>query len=70
MKSTTKINPIAFEVWDSVKEYQQGGFTYLQAIARTADNMRMTQAEVSDLQKLYQRELKNQENSKELGVIA
>jgi len=70
MKSTTKINPIAFEVWDSVREYQHAGFTYLQAVARTADDMGMTQAEVSDLQKLYQRELKNQENSKELGVIA
>tara|TARA_B100001287_G_scaffold129983_1_gene109516 strand:+ start:260 stop:472 length:213 start_codon:yes stop_codon:yes gene_type:complete len=70
MKSTTIINQLAFEVWDSIKEYQLAKFSYLQAVARTADDMGMSQAEASDLYKSYERKLKSEENSKELGVIA
>tara|TARA_B100002019_G_C21019806_1_gene474211 strand:+ start:187 stop:399 length:213 start_codon:yes stop_codon:yes gene_type:complete len=70
MKSTTIINQLAFEVWDSIKEYQLAKFSYLQAVARTAEDMGMSQAEASDLYKSYERKLKSEENSKELGVIA
>ena len=70
MKSTTIINQLAFEVWDSIKEYQLAKFSYLQSVARTAEDMGMSQAEASDLYKSYERKLKSEENSKELGVIA
>ena len=70
MKSTTIINQLAFEVWDSIREYELASFSYLQAVARTADDMGITQAEASDLYKSYERKLKSEENSKELGVIA
>ena len=70
MKSTTIINQLAFEVWDSIREYELASFSYLQSVARTADDMGITQAEASDLYKSYERKLKSEENSKELGVIA
>ena len=70
MKSTTIINQLAFEVWDSITEYQLAKFSFLQSVARTADDMGMSQAEASDLYKSYERKLKSEENSKELGVIA
>jgi hypothetical protein len=70
MKSTTIINQLAFEVWDSIREYELASFSYLQAVARTADDMGITQAEASDLYKSYERKLKSEENSRELGVIA
>ena len=70
MKSTTIINQLAFEVWDSINEYQLAKFSFLQSVARTAEDMGMSQAEASDLYKSYERKLKSEENSKELGVIA
>jgi len=70
MKSTTIINQLAFEVWDSIREYELASFSYLQSVARTADDMGITQAEASDLYKSYERKLKSEENSRELGVIA
>ena len=70
MKSTTIINQLAFEVLDSINEYQLAKFSLLQSVARTAEDMGMSQAEASDLYKSYERKLKSEENSKELGVIA
>ena len=70
MKSTTIINQLAFEVSDSINEYQLAKFSFLQSVAKTADDMGMSQAEASDLYKSYERKLKSEENSKELGVIA
>ena len=70
MKSTTIINQLAFEVWDNINEYQLAKFSFLQSVARTAEDMGMSQAEASDLYKSYERKLKSEENSKELGVIA
>ena len=49
MKSTTIINQLAFEVWDSINEYQLAKFSFLQSVARTAEDMGMSQAEASDL---------------------
>ena len=64
MKSTTIINQLAFEVWDSINEYKLAKFSFLQSVAKTADDMGMSQAEASDLYKSYERKLKSEENSK------
>ena len=34
MKSTTIINQLAFEVWDSINEYQLAKFSFLQQLLK------------------------------------
>ena len=58
MKSTTIINQLAFEVWDSINEYQLAKFSFLQAVAKTAKMTVGSRQEVSDLYKSYRKKVK------------
>lgn len=70
MKSTTKNNQLAFDVWTYVEECKMNGYGQSRSESMTATMYSLSRQEVSDLYKSYQIKLDNQENSDELGVIA
>ena len=70
MKSTTKNNQLAFDVWTYVEECKMNGYGQSKSESMTATMYSLSRQEVSDLYKSYQTKLNNQENSDELGVIA
>ena len=70
MKSTTKNNQLAFDVWTYVEECKMNGYGQSRSEIMTATMYSLSRQEVSDLYKSYQTKLNNQENSDELGVIA
>ena len=70
MKSTTKNNQLAFDIWTYVEECKMNGYGQSRSESMTATMYSLSRQEVSDLYKSYQTKLNNQENSDELGVIA
>ena len=70
MKSTTKNNQLAFDVWTYVEECKMNGYGQSRSESMTATMYSLSRQEVFDLYKSYQTKLNNQENSDELGVIA
>ena len=70
MKSTTKNNHLALDVWSYVEECKMHGYEHSRSEIMTAKMFNLSRQEVSDLYKSYEIELNKQENSDELGVIA
>lgn len=70
MKSTTKNNHLALDVWSYIEECKMNGYEQGRSESMTATMFSLSRQEVSDLYKTHQIKLNNQENSDELGVIA
>ena len=54
MKSTTKNNQLAFDVWTYVEECKMNGYEQSRSESMTAKMYSLSRQEVSDLYKSYQ----------------